>query len=304
MRKINDGMILQDRYQVIRKIGEGGMSDVFLVKDLHLGKYWALKRIDLNEDTEWRMQAYMVEKEFLRCVNHPVFPMLADSFTENNYCYLVMEFVEGETLESYLKRKKRMKLADADRLIRQIMDALSYLHKHTPAIIYGDLKPANIMLQQDKRGRLLDFGSAMWGTQRFMLGTPEYAAPEQVSKEYQVVDERSDIYGVGVLYAEMLTGRKAGGTYLEDPFLPKCVRTFIFRCTRVNPAERFQSMEEAIKALDERDEKKAGHKRLPFLLQDVERIVLTEYDSMLESGQREKENRKRGGNYCEKNEER
>lgn len=288
MRKIKDGMILQDRYQVVRKIGEGGMSDVFLVKDLHLGKHWALKRTNLNEDAEWRLQAYMVEKEFLRCVSHPVFPMLADSFTEGNDCYLVMEFIEGETLESYLKRKKRMKLADADKLIRQIMDALSYLHRYTPSIIYGDLKPANIMLQQDKRARLLDFGSAMWGTQRFVLGTPEYAAPEQVSKESQVVDERSDIYGVGVLYAEMLTGKKAGGTYLEDPFLPKRVRSFIFRCTRVNPAERFQSMEEAIKALDEREEKGWGRKKLPFLLQDVERIILTEDDSMLESGYEKK----------------
>lgn len=283
MSKIRQTQILQNRYKLIDTIGHGGMAEVYLVEDLHLHKKWAMKCIDLTIDTEWRLQSFMVEMDFLRCISHPAFPMLVDSFVENNVCFLVMEYIAGETLKDYLAREKNMKLAEATKLIREIMEALMYLHNHTPTIVYGDLKPANIMIENGRRGRILDFGSVVWGEQRFVMGTPEYAAPEQISDEYDDIDERSDIYTVGLIFAEMLTGQKiSAGMYIENPLLPRWVREFVMRCTRINPRERFQTMEEAIEALERKQTR--ARKRPQFILQDLERVVLSECNQSI-SGQ-------------------
>ena len=273
MSGIEEGMIIQERYKILQKIGEGGMSEIYLVEDERLGRNWALKCVDLSDEEEWRRQAYEAERRLLVQICHPAFPMLVDSFCMGEQCCLVMEWLEGENLEDYLIRNKRISETEAKKIMSKIMEALSYLHRQTPAIVYGDLKPANIILQRDKRVRLLDFGSAVWGEERFVFGTPEYAAPEQFSHERTQIDQRSDIYAVGVLYAEILTGQKKQYGFLQNPFLPKYIRRFIQICTMEDPEERFQTMEEAIAFLTDRGKRKT---REQFIIQDQERILLIE----------------------------
>lgn len=270
------GQIIQDRYKVVDYIGAGGIAQVYLVYDLHLDKKWAMKSTDLSLNIDIYNQTFEVEKNFMRCMNHPVFPTLIDSFTEKEMGCLVMEYIQGENLEEYLKRKKNMNLTEAVTIICEIMDALAYLHKQTPVIIYGDLKPSNIMIQPNMRIRILDFGAASWGEQKYILGTPEYASPEQISEHISQIDERSDIYTIGLIFAEMVTGKKAGGDYWENPLLPKWSRSFISKCTRLNPEERFQTMEQAMKGLNEKNN--YGKRSRKIIIQDMERIFLSECD--------------------------
>jgi len=281
---IEEGMILQERYRILRKIGEGGMAEIYLVEDERLGRNWAMKCVNLSGGEEWRQQAYEAERRILVQISHPAFPMLVDTFSLGERSFLIMEWLEGENLEEYLERNKRIRETEAKEIVLKIMMALSYLHRQTPSIVYGDLKPANIILQREKRVRLLDFGSAVWGEERFVIGTPDYAAPEQLLSERTQIDQRSDIYAVGILYAEMLTGQRTGRAFLQNPFLPKYVRRFIQICTRHKPEERFQTIEEAIGFLTDRGKRK---KKEQFIIQDLERILLIEDPKNIGKGESE-----------------
>lgn len=249
--ELKSGIILENRYEILGKIGTGGMAEVYLAKDLKLGKNHALKHIDIRRDRALKLQAFGAEQALLRRAHNHAFPAFIDAFAKGEHRYLVMEYIQGETLQCYLKRHKGMTLTDACLLLKDIMEALLYLHRMTPRVIYGDLKPANIMVQKGMHARLLDFGSVICERQRFLMGTFGYAAPEQTELDSLFpVDQRSDIYALGVILYEMLTGKEFSTFHYDAAFLPPFVRAFVYRCTRINPKERYQSMEEAITAIE------------------------------------------------------
>ena len=163
-------------------------------------------------------------------------------------------------------------------------------------MIYGDLKPDNIMIQSNMGVKLMDFGSVMWGEDtNFVLGTVGYAAPEQLESESLFeVDERSDIYAVGAVFYEMLTGNKWNGRYMKNPFIAENVRRMIFKCTRLNPNERYQSISEVLDELRQVEKKDIVKdffriKKKPFLLEDKERTILVDWKGQIDSAPDKKE---------------
>lgn len=217
--------VLCGRYIILRKLGEGGMGAVYQVADSHLaGKVWALKEMSdaaITDPAEKQhaREAFIQEARLLSTLRHPNLPQVSDFFSERGQQYLVMDFVEGTTLESILDdRIYPFQEEEVLNWAYQICDVLDYLHNQHPPIIFRDLKPGNIMLLPDgKTVKLIDFGIARLfkpgaGKDTITLGTPGYAPPEQYGKGQ--TDARSDVYALGATLHHLLTLRDPG----SDPF--------------------------------------------------------------------------------------
>jgi len=237
--------ILCHKYEVLRPIAEGGMGSVYLVKDLHLNKLAAVK-----------VNAGPVEgeAEMLKTLSHPALPRILDIFYEGEKECIVMEYVEGITLEQYLRRFVRVEVAKAVAWAAELAGVLAYLHSRKPAVIYKDLKPANIMIDAEGKLKLIDFGTAgglRYGQERehYLCGTPGYGAPEQWDTTGAC--KESDVYALGAVLHEMLTGisplggmRQRRGIREYDKSFPRELEKIITTCTRKKPSERYHSMEE------------------------------------------------------------
>lgn len=196
-------------HSVVRKIGEGGMGSVYLAVDDLLERQVAIKvlkpAISLQQESMKRFQSEAVTLARLR---HPHITMLYNLMEEDGHWCMVMEFVEGDTLECLLKEKGRLPAAEVLSWIIQALDGLQ--HAHARGVIHRDLKPSNLMLSGEKEVKIMDFGIArMIGDSRMtkvgqVIGTPHYISPEQVKG--QAGDCRSDIYSMGVVLYELLTG--------------------------------------------------------------------------------------------------
>lgn len=203
--------ILGGRYRVLQCIGEGGMSYVYLVEDLKLvGKRWAVKETQLAYASD--QTTIMVEVEMLSQLSHPHLPHIVDYFAPDadGYMYLVMDYVAGETLAVQLQRMgNRMPCELIFRYAIHLCEVLIYLHGRTPAVIYRDLKPSNVMIDVHGQVRLIDFGIARsfkkeQADDTVCLGTLGFAAPEQYAGQQS--DARSDLYGLGALMLYLMTG--------------------------------------------------------------------------------------------------
>ena len=256
---------MQGRYKVASILGQGGMGAVYLVEDQRLfDKKLALKELlDILPDPAARAQAlqqFQQEAKLLAYLSHPNLPHISDYFNESGRQYLVMEYVDGQTLEAILQKTSGfLPEAQAVEWAIQVCDALEYLHGETPPIIFRDLKPANIMLDKSKRIKLIDFGIARLfrpgktkDTQA--MGTPGYAAPEQSGTGQS--DVRSDVYALGATLHYLLTKRDPA----SQPFVfPLCkalnssasvqLDGFIAKATASDPLKRYQAMGEARSAL-------------------------------------------------------
>lgn len=209
------GQILQGRYHIASHLGQGGMGVVYQAQDMRLNKRLvAVKEFDpaqlLPNDRPIALRAFQQEARILAGLNHPGLTAVHDYFLENNKFYLVMEFVNGETLQQVWERRGP-RFAEAQVVVwtQELCDVLSYLHNQQPAIIFRDLKPGNIMVQPNGRLKLIDFGIARHFTpgktsDTVKFGTPGYAAPEQYGQGQ--TDARSDIYALGVVAHQLLTG--------------------------------------------------------------------------------------------------
>ncbi len=195
--------VLQDRYVITGKLGQGGMGAVYRAGDRRLSTVsWAVKEMSESAITgplerQQARDAFLHEAEMLAGLSHPNLPRVTDHFEQDGKAYLVMEFVPGETLLSYLQREGLPQpQARVFEWLRQLCNALEYLHSQDPPIIFRDLKPANIMLTPEGRIKLVDFGIARLfkpgqakDTQAF--GTVGYSAPEQYGRGQ--TDARSDV---------------------------------------------------------------------------------------------------------------
>ena len=228
--------VIGNRYRVSRMLGGGGMKMVYLAEDLRLAnRRCALaEMVDAISSPDMQLQAvtgFQREADMLAELNHDHIPRIFDRFSEQNRHYLVMEYVEGDTLEQEL-RTAGGKLPE-ERVIEialQVLDTLEYLHHREPPVIYRDLKPSNIMIGPSGKVKLIDFGIARHFqplSSATMVGTQGYAPPEQYRGK---VETRSDLYALGATMHHALSGRDPT---TEPPFSFPLLRKL---CPDVNPA--------------------------------------------------------------------
>lgn len=254
------GAVLQSRYEVIKVLGVGGMGAVYLAQDLRftgVTRMCAVKEmISTTPDPQVRrlaVQSFEREANLLAQLNHPGIPEIYDFFSEGVRSYLVMEFVDGEDLEDILEKTEGMlKLELVLDWAVQVCDVLVYLHTQSPAIVFRDLKPSNIMLRKSTRKiTLIDFGIAKAfesGQKGTMIGTEGYSPPEQYKG---IADPRGDIYALGATLHHMLTKRdprlEPPFTFHEEPvrllnpMVPEDVNAVIMKSLEYDPDKRYQS---------------------------------------------------------------
>ena len=209
------GTILEGKYELLKEIGRGGMSYVYLAMDTRLNKQWAVKEVKKNANNQQNqlvVQSLITEANLMKKLNHPSFPRIVDILEEENTIYVVMDYVEGESLESTVKLSGRQSEDDVIDWAIQLCDALEYLHTRKPPIVHRDIKPANIIRQPEPINsiKVLDLGIAKELVEKDAegtkcIGTPGYASPEQ-SIPGMKLDGRSDIYSIGATMHHLLTG--------------------------------------------------------------------------------------------------
>ena len=258
------GSLLDGKYKILNKIGQGGMSVVYLAMNEKANKQWAIKemRKEKNKNYEIMKQSLITETNLLKELKHPYLPSIADIIESDDTIIIVMDYVEGRPLSDILSEEgviEEDKVAD---YAIQLCDVLDYLHSQNPPIIYRDLKPANIMLRPDGKITLIDFGTARKYnydsvSDTTCLGTIGYAAPEQFAGEtLRQTDARTDIYNLGATMYHLLTGVNPSEPPYElypirrwDESLSNGLEKIILRATRKDPDKRFNDCKEMSYAL-------------------------------------------------------
>lgn len=300
-KELNDCSVYMDKYTMIKPLGQGGEGSVFLARDEHLQRYVAIKRVckpnrhseDIRKKDRVRDGGQgLCEADHLRQLRHPMLPVLYDLFEDGQgVYYLVMEYIQGMTLEEYIVRNGFVKEKQACRWGEQMSDILEYLHTRKPPVIYRDLKPQNVIVCPDRNLRLVDFGAAYrknFGAadESRMAFTPGYSAPEQFYGNGKSVraDERSDIYALGMMLYYMVTGADVSkppytslSVWEYQPFLGDAIEKIIRRCIKEEPAERYQLVEEVRKDLIQCERCHQRHPWRQSFIKGVEKqIWLTE----------------------------
>ncbi|MBI3081016.1 MAG: protein kinase [candidate division NC10 bacterium] len=246
------------RYQVLAEVGRGAMGVVYKAQDPRIGRLVAIKTVAGAAAARGEFLArFTREAQAAGRLSHPHIVTVYDAGEEGAEPFIAMEFVEGETLEARLRSGGPLPWREAVQVAADVADALAYAHAH--GIVHRDIKPANIMLTPDGRAKVMDFGVARLATSHLTqeaaaIGTPSYMAPEQVLG--RPADARTDLFALGVVCYEMLTGEKPfGGPDLatvayriahEDPLplgsarrdLPDGLQALVDRCLAKDPADR------------------------------------------------------------------
>ena len=206
------GSLVDGKYKILNKIGQGGMSIVYLAMNERANKQWAIKEVrkDGVQNFQAVKQGVIAETEMLKKLNHPNLPSIVDVIDGDGTLLIVMDYIEGRHLESVVTEYGAQSQEDVLQWAKQLCDVLAYLHSRKPPIIYRDMKPSNIMLKPDGKVVLIDFGIAREfkensGADTTCLGTQGYAAPEQYGGRGQT-DARTDIYCLGATLYHLLTG--------------------------------------------------------------------------------------------------
>lgn len=271
---LETGTLVDGKYRVLRKCGQGGMSVVYMAINERANKTWAIKEIrkDGTQDYEVVKQGLIVETDLLKRLNHPHLPSIVDVIDGDGSFLIVMDFIEGNTLSDILKESGAQPQESVIDWAKQLCDVLGYLHSRNPAIIYRDMKPSNVMLKPDGNVVLFDFGTAReYKSQNLedtvCLGTRGYAAPEQYGGHGQT-DARTDIYCLGATMYHLLTGHNPGEPPYEmypirhwNPGLSAGLEAIILKCTQKNPIDRYQSCAELRYALDHYWEKDTAYRK-------------------------------------------
>lgn len=195
--------IIGEKYCLVRLLGEGGASEVYLARDLRLQKWWAVKKMKNREGGRVML---LREAELLSRLEHPALPRVVDWIEEGEEICLVMDFVEGRSLEQFLKESGPADGRAVCRWGMELCQVLGYLHSRKPPVLHHDLKPANLILQPDGSLKLIDLGAAARKAENIRWGTKGYSAPERLRGGCRT-DERADIYSMGVTLYRLATGR-------------------------------------------------------------------------------------------------
>lgn len=241
---LNEGDILNERYYIRRIIGSGGSGCVYLATDVNIGKYWAVKEV--NTRCLYGNEIAESEIQFLKSFNHPMFPRITDAWKDENSYYIVSDYIEGISLGRLIESGALSK-SQTFHFFDQIAQAIIYLHKQNPPILYLDLKPDNILIKPDGRISLIDFGiSRSVNKDNKGLGTRGFAAPEQYKSD-SYVTVKTDIYAFGISYYCCRSG-KYPDMYSQELNVKKShnltilEKWFVLCCIRPDPEKRIDSM--------------------------------------------------------------
>ncbi len=261
------GSLVDGKYKILNKVGQGGMSVVYLAMNEKANKQWAVKEVrkDGVLDFESVKQGLVAETDILKKLSHPNLPSIIDVIDTSDSFIIIMDYIQGNSLNKALDEYGAQPQSSVIEWAKQLCDVLGYLHSRTPAIIYRDMKPANIMLKPDGKVTLIDFGTAREYKEKNLadttcLGTVGYAAPEQFGGMGQT-DARTDIYCLGATLYHLVTGMNPCEPPYEikpirqiDPTLSSGLEKIILKCTQRNPEDRYQSCAELMYALEHYDE--------------------------------------------------
>lgn len=269
------GTIIDGKYEVLKQIGKGGMSVVYLAMDKRLNKQWAVKEIKKTasgKNDEIIINSLLAEANLMKKLDHPALPRIVDIIDNGQTLYVIMDYIEGESLDKILGEYGAQPEDVVISWAMQLCDALNYLHSQKPAIIYRDMKPANIMLKPEGNLKVIDFGIAREYKEQNLadttvLGTKGYAPPEQHGSRQ--TDARSDIYALGMTMHHLLTGvdpRPADYIYVPvrqwNPELSEGIEYIIDKCTALDPEDRYQNCDELMYDLQHPDQIGQGVKRI------------------------------------------
>ena len=260
---LKTGMIIAERYEILGKIGTGGMADVYKAKDHKLNRFVAVKVLkpEFREDTTF-IQKFKSEAQAAAVLTHPNIVNVFDVGDDNGVYYIVMELIEGITLKEYISKKGKLSVKEATSIAIQVSMGLEAAHSH--GIVHRDVKPQNIIISMDGKVKVTDFGIARAASSNTIssnvMGSVHYSSPEQVRGGYS--DEKSDIYSLGITMYEMVTGKVPfdGDTtvaiaikHLQEeivppsvytPELPHSLEQIILKCTQKSVDRRYQNMED------------------------------------------------------------
>ncbi|SFQ16847.1 serine/threonine protein kinase [Lachnospiraceae bacterium XBB1006] len=307
---ITEGMNIADRYEIIEKIGAGGMSDVYKAMDNLLGRNVAIKVLknEYSEDVNF-LTKFRTEAQSAASLENPNIVSIYDVGNENKMHYIVMEYVEGITLKTYIEKKERIGYKEAISIAIQTCNGIRAAHNKN--IIHRDIKPQNIIISTEGKVKVTDFGIARAATSNTInsdvMGSVHYTSPEQARNGY--VDVKSDIYSLGIVMYEMVTGRvpfngdsavAVALQHLQEeiirpsaftPDLPISLEKIILKCTQKSPDRRYASVDELIadlkKALINPDEDFVVLESIP--LREATRVITEQEVEQIQQGARKHE---------------
>lgn len=285
------GSVLDGKYEILTEIGHGGMSVVYLAMDTHLNKQWAIKEIKKKgsgKQDEVIINSLLAEANLMKRLDHPALPRIVDIIDNGVTIYVVMDYIEGESLDKLLKDNGPQTEKDVIGWARQLCDALGYLHSQKPPIIYRDMKPANVMLKPEGNIKIIDFGIAreykeLSLSDTTVLGTKGYAPPEQYSGQ---TDARSDIYALGMTMHHLLTGidPRKGDAYapvrMWNADVSEGLELIIDKCVQPAAEHRYQNCQDLLYDLEHPDlitsgyKKKQKRKLFSFIIAAVFAVVM------------------------------
>ena len=278
---LSKGQKINDRYEIIKSIGEGGMANVYLANDTILDREVAVKvlRGDLSTDEKF-IRRFQREALSVSNLSHPNIVEVYDVGEEDGQYYIVMEYIEGKTLKQLLNKRGALTLPEVIDIMTQLTDGLS--HAHEAYIIHRDIKPQNIMIEDNGTVKITDFGIAMavnatqFTQTNSVMGTVHYLPPEQANGKGATV--KSDIYSLGILMYELLTGsvpfkgdnaveialkhmkEKLPSIRKQNPLIPQSVENIVIKACAKNPRNRYDTVKEMhddiVIAMERENEKK------------------------------------------------
>lgn len=274
-----EGMVIKDKYEIQSSLGSGGAGKVYLAKDIIDNKMVAIKTSDPNQTMSNYKERFKMEAKILSKLNNPYIIKFYDYFSEEGIEMIVMEYIEGISLDDKLLKEKSIDQKEAIKYTHQLLIALSEVHSHK--VYHRDIKTANIHITTEGNVKLLDFGIVQESInqdltrQGSVIGTVSYMAPEIIKNTYKKANPRTDIYSVGIMLYQLLTGIKpfkadegilsseknnnlARKIVYEpaltpteiDPSISEEISHFVMKLIEKEPGDRYQNTKEALDELD------------------------------------------------------